>query len=126
MIGADEARVAVSPMDIPPSRDGSGLYLLLQGSYVVSARPYDGFPPGQISLSDAQRTWMGIALTDVVNVEQYDPFSSGGQAYLGSMDIEIGFASQKKQEPKPYDQDDLEKEVKRVRHLDFFLFSKLR
>jgi vesicle-fusing ATPase len=103
--------VAVSPMDIPPSRDGSDVLLLLQGAFVVSARPYDGFQPGQISLSDAQRTWMGIALTDVVSVEMYDPFSNGGQAYLGAMDMEIGFASQKKQEQKPYDQDELAKVV---------------
>ncbi len=103
--------VAVSPMDIPPSRDGSDVLLLLQGAYVVSARPYDGFAPGQISLSEAQRTWMGIALTDIVNVEMYDPFSNGGQAYLGAMDMEIGFASQKKQEQKPYDQDELAKVV---------------
>jgi vesicle-fusing ATPase len=98
-------------MDIPPSRDGSDVLLLLQGGYVVSARPYDGFPQGQISMSDAQRTWMGIALTDIVNAEIYDPFSNGGQAYLGAMDMEIGFASQKKQEQRPYDQDELAKVV---------------
>lgn len=98
-------------MDIPHSSDGSASLLLLQGAYVVSARPYDGFPPGQISLSDAQRTWMGIALTDMVNVQMYDPFSNGGQAYLGAMDMEIGFASQKKQQEEPYDQDELAKVV---------------
>ena len=81
---------------------------------MVSARPFDGFPPGQISMSDAQRTWMGIALTDVVNVEMYDPFSNGGQAYLGAMDMEIGFASPKKQEQRPYDQDELTKVVTQV------------
>lgn len=103
--------MAVSPLDIPHSPDGSDILLLLQGEYVVTARPYDGFPPGQISMSDAQRTWMGIALTDIVDVEMYDPFSSGGQAYLGAMDMEIGFASLKKQEPRPYDQDELAKVV---------------
>ena len=108
--------VAVSPVDIPPSRDGSDILLLLQGMYVVSARPYhgSGISTGQISLSDAQRTWMGIALTDVVNVELYDPFSNGGQAYLGAMDMEIGFASQRKQEQRPYDQDELAKVVTQV------------
>ena len=79
------------------------------------ARPYDGFPPGQISMSDAQRTWAQISLTDTVNVEMYDPFSQGGQAYLGSMDIEIGFASQKKRTEVPYDQDDLANHLTRVR-----------
>ena len=52
---------------------------------------------------------MGIALTDLVNVEIYDPFTSGGQAYLGSMDVEIGFAGQRRQEQQPYDQDELAK-----------------
>lgn len=103
--------MAVSPTDIPHSPDGGDVLLLLQGAYVVSARPYDGFPSGQISMSDAQRTWMGIALTDIVNVEIYDPFSNGGQAYLGAMDMEIGFASQRKQESQPYDQDELAKFV---------------
>lgn len=98
-------------MDIPPSQDGSDILLLLQGAYVVSARPYEGFPPGQISMSDAQRTWMGIALTDSVTAEMFDPFANGGQAYLGTMDMEIGFASQKKQEARPYDQDELAKVV---------------
>jgi vesicle-fusing ATPase len=98
-------------MDIAPTQDGGDVLLLLQGSFVVSARPYDSFPPGQISMSDAQRTWMGIALTDLVNAELFDPFANGGQAYLGSMDMEIGFASQKKQEQKPYDQDELAKVV---------------
>jgi vesicle-fusing ATPase len=78
------------------------------------ARPFDGFSPGQISMSDAQRTWAQISLTDMVNVEIYDPFSQGGQAYLGSMDIEIGFASMKKRTEVPYDQDDLAKALAKV------------
>jgi vesicle-fusing ATPase len=36
----------------------------------------------------------------------YDPFSQGGQAYLGSSDIEVGFAG-KKRTDMPYDQDEL-------------------
>lgn len=54
---------------------------------------------------------MGIALTDMVNVEIYDPFINGGQAYLGAMDMEIGFAGQRRQEQTPYDQDELAKIV---------------
>ena len=70
--------------------------------------------PGQIGLSDPQRTWMGIALTDEVLVEPYNPFSQGGQAYLGAMDLEIGFASMKKKVDSPYDQDELSKVVTQV------------
>jgi vesicle-fusing ATPase len=103
--------VAVSPSEFPPNSDGSDILLLLQGQYVVSARPTEGFPPGAISLSDPQRTWMGIALTDRVDVQLYDPFSQGNQAYLGSMDVEIGFASKTKKTETPYDQDELMKAI---------------
>lgn len=97
---------AVSTHDFQPRRDGLDILLLINDLYVLSARPLDGFPPGHISLSDPQRTWAGIALTDNIKVQLYDPFSQGGQAYLGSVDIEIGFAGKKRQEA-PYDQDEL-------------------
>ena len=58
---------------------------------------------------------MGVALTDTLTVETYDAFSQGSQAYLGSMDIEVGFASKNKTPQTPYDQDELAKEVVRVR-----------
>lgn len=98
--------VAVSPSDFPPTRDGLDLLLLVNGLFVFSARPYPNFQPGHISMSDPQRTWAGVAFTDSVNVQIYDPFSQGGQAYLGSADIEVGFAGKKRVET-PYDQDDL-------------------
>ncbi|KAL2222556.1 putative vesicular fusion ATPase [Thermoascus aurantiacus ATCC 26904] len=98
--------VAVSPQDFPPSRDGTDLLLLVNDLYVFSARPLQGFPQGHISMSDPQRTWAGVAFTDSVKVQLYDPFSQGGQAYLGSTDIEVGFAGKKRTEV-PYDQDEL-------------------
>ncbi|PYH82805.1 vesicular-fusion protein sec18 [Aspergillus uvarum CBS 121591] len=98
--------VAVSTQDFPPSRDGHDLLLLINDLYVLSARPLDGFPPGHISMSDPQRTWAGIAFTDSVQVQIYDPFGQGGQAYVGSTDIEVGFAGKKRVET-PYDQDEL-------------------
>ena len=60
---------------------------------------------------------MGVALTDMVHAEIYDPFSQGGQAYLGSMDVEIGFAGLKKKVETPYDQDELAKTVTQVSEL---------
>lgn len=57
---------------------------------------------------------MGVALTDQVSAELYDPFAQGGQAYIGAMDIEIGFASTRKVTDVPYDQDDLAKEITKV------------
>jgi len=97
---------AVSAQDIPPNHDGQDVYLLINSRFVLSARPLPQFPRGHISLSDAQRTWMQVALTDVVQVQSYDPFSQGSQSYLGAMDIEVGFAGKKSTEV-PYDQDEL-------------------
>lgn len=108
-----EQRVAVSPFDFPPSRDGSDIYIILNESFVLSARPFDGFPQGQISLSDPQRTWASISLMDTVNVGLYDPFQEGGHRYLGSLDAEISFAGRKTTEV-PFDQDDLAQHFNKV------------
>jgi vesicle-fusing ATPase len=42
---------------------------------------------------------------DSLTAELYDPFSQGPQAYINSMDVDIGFASLKKITDVPYDQD---------------------
>ncbi|KAI1813074.1 vesicle fusion factor [Poronia punctata] len=105
---------AVSPDDFPPNRDGSHMYILVRGGepageYVVTATPVPGYPRGCISLSDPQRSWCGITMTDTFTGELYDPFASGGKAYLGSLDVEIGFASLKKRTDASYDEDELAK-----------------
>ena len=63
------------------------------------------FPPGCISLSDPQRTWCNVGMMDKIVAETYDPFSMGGHAYLGSLDMDVGFASLKKTTDVPFDQD---------------------
>ncbi|KAF7554500.1 hypothetical protein G7Z17_g2874 [Cylindrodendrum hubeiense] len=105
---------AVSPEDFPPNRDGSDLYIMLRGGqpageYVVTARPTEGFPSGGIALSDPQRSWAGIAVRDTFTGQIYDPFATGGKAYLGSVDLEVGFASPTKKTQTPYDEDELSK-----------------
>ncbi|KAF3491200.1 vesicle-fusing ATPase [Arthroderma uncinatum] len=73
--------VAVSPRDIPRPRDGGDVLILVNGLYVFSARPLEGFPQGHISMSDPQRTWAQIALTDMVqNFE--DQILAPGQKIL--------------------------------------------
>ncbi|KAJ5721796.1 uncharacterized protein N7483_009730 [Penicillium malachiteum] len=113
--------VAVSPQDIPPSRDGNDVLLLINDLFVFSARPLEGFPPGCMSMSDPQRTWANIGLRDSIKVQLYDPFSQGGQAYLGSADIEVSFASVKKRVEAPYDQDELANAV--IRNFENQLFA---
>ncbi|KAI9815624.1 MAG: transport between ER and Golgi ATPase protein [Thelocarpon impressellum] len=98
--------VAVSTLDFPPTQDGSDIYLLVNDGFVFTARPREGFEKGMISLSDPQRTWAGISLQDMVTAQIYDPFSRGGQGYLGALDMEVGFAGRKTTEA-PYDQDEL-------------------
>ncbi|OAA57475.1 vesicular fusion factor [Niveomyces insectorum RCEF 264] len=105
---------AVSLRDFPPSRDGSDLYLrltgsMLDGDFVVTARPTPGFPDGHIALSDPQRTWLRVGMMDEIVGEIYNPFASstGRQSYLGAMDVEIGFASAKRTSDATYDQDAL-------------------
>jgi vesicle-fusing ATPase len=80
--------------------------LLINNHYVFSARPLVGFPDGHIGMSDPQRTWAQVALTDLVDVRRYDIFSQGRQAYLASVDLEVSFAGKKRTEV-PYDQDQL-------------------
>ena len=94
-------------------------HVLINGQYVFSARPLDGFDPHTIGMSDPQRSYAQLAMTDPVSIQPYDPFSHGRQAYLGSMDIEIGFASSQpsKQTERPYDQDELAQYVIKVRIL---------
>lgn len=98
--------MSVSPTDIAPSRDESDIYILINGTYVVSARPAQECPPGHIALAEHHRSWANIAFTDTVEVQSYDPFAGGPQAYLGSMDVEVAFAA-KKTTDRPFDQDEL-------------------
>lgn len=51
-----------------------------------------------------------------VQAEMYDPFDGGRNrnAYLGALDVEVGFASVKKVTETPYDQDVLEEAFKQV------------
>lgn len=64
--------VAVAPQDFPPDPYGKDIHLLLNGNFVVTARPTEHIQPGCISLSDPQRTWCGISMTDTVLAERYD------------------------------------------------------
>ncbi|MCJ1455622.1 transport between ER and Golgi ATPase protein [Mycoblastus sanguinarius] len=99
--------VIVSPFDFPPVRGSPEFYVILNDLYVCTAKQLDGFSQGQIGLSDIQRSWAFISLTDTVYVKLYDPFQEGGHRYLGSLDADVGFAGKKETE-EPFDQDELQ------------------
>ncbi|KAG5980307.1 hypothetical protein E4U55_004172 [Claviceps digitariae] len=119
---------AVSQNDFPrdlqnPKRpnDGSApFYLLLRcenpaREFVVMAQSFHQYNDGCISLTDPQRTWCQIGFTDVFSGEVYDPFASGNNVHLGSIDVEIGFAlPEKKTTDIPYDEEDLSAEFKKI------------
>lgn len=99
--------VAVSPFDFPPSQGSPNFYVILNNLYVCTARTEDSFAQGQIGLSEPQRSWTQISLQDIVHLKRYDPFQEGGPRYLGSLDVEIGFATSRETED-PFDQDELQ------------------
>ncbi|PLN83586.1 putative vesicular fusion ATPase [Aspergillus taichungensis] len=102
--------VAVSPQDFSQS-GGKDFFLLVNDLYVFTARTLDTFPRGFISFSEPQRTWAKIAVTDAVKVQIYNPFHQDKKAYLGSTDIEVGFAGRSRTD-EPYDQNDLANSVR--------------
>ncbi|PVH97202.1 AAA-domain-containing protein [Periconia macrospinosa] len=107
--------VAVNPDNFEANLDGSDVYIRINDDFVVSARPTQACPKGEIGLTDPQRSWAKISLgpQDVVVAEPYDPFSQGGQSYLGNITVEVGFASPRRTTDTPYDPDELGSIVKK-------------
>ncbi|KAK6331507.1 transport between ER and Golgi ATPase protein [Orbilia blumenaviensis] len=106
----DETWVLQNVMAVSPDDFREETYAILDERCVVTVRPAPSIPRGLIGLGNAQREWGQWGLQDRISVRRYDPFSAGKQAYLGSLDVEIGFATKKVSEEQ-YDQDDLTKLV---------------
>ena len=99
--------VPVSPFDFSPDQfSPQGFYISVNG-FVFTARQDDGFPQGSVGLSDIQRSWAGIALSDTLVITLFDPFREGQHHFLGSLDVEISFAGRRETE-QPFDQDELQ------------------
>ncbi|CBF83412.1 hypothetical protein AN3098.2 [Aspergillus nidulans FGSC A4] len=99
--------VALSAQDFPRAQFGyEDILIIVNGLYVFSARILDEFPPGYIGLSSIQRPWARAGFRDSLDVRIYDPFRQGGEAYLGSADMEVKFAGKLRPDTL-YDQDEL-------------------
>ncbi|KAL4962357.1 AAA family ATPase SEC18 [Aspergillus stella-maris] len=99
--------VALSSQDFPRQKFGyEDILIIVNGLYVFSARILDEFPPGFVGLSSIQRPWAKAGFRDTLDVRLYDPFRQGGEAYLGSADIEVKFAGKLRTDAL-YDQDEL-------------------
>ncbi|KAK6518577.1 transport between ER and Golgi ATPase protein [Arthrobotrys conoides] len=106
----DATWVLQNVMAVSPDDFREETYVILDERCVVTVRPDPSIPRGLIGLGNAIREWGQWGLQDRITARRYDPFSSGKQAYLGSIDMEIGFATKKVTE-ELYDQDDLSKLV---------------
>ncbi|KAI5848681.1 P-loop containing nucleoside triphosphate hydrolase protein [Morchella snyderi] len=100
--------VAVSPQDFQTEQ-----YVICNEKFVVSVKPNNQIQPGYAGFSSVHRDWAQWSLTERIRMAPYDPFSQQGAAYLGSLDLELGFASRKISDEQ-YDQDDLTKQFLRT------------
>ncbi|KAK6355439.1 transport between ER and Golgi ATPase protein [Orbilia brochopaga] len=106
----DETWVLQNVMAVNPDDFSKENYVIIDERCVVTVRPSPQIPKGMIGLGNAQREWGQWGLQDRVMIRKYDPFMAGKQAYLGSLDVEIGFAT-KKTSDESYDQDELSKRL---------------
>lgn len=49
-----------------------------------------------------------------MGVTLYDPFQEGGNRFLGSLDVDIGFAGSRNNTDRPLDQDELAQHFTKV------------
>ncbi|KAK9371306.1 P-loop containing nucleoside triphosphate hydrolase protein [Lipomyces kononenkoae] len=96
-------RLIVSPHDFR-----SDQYVIVDDQFVFMTRA-DAMASGTAGASGVQREWAGWSLGQDVTIAPFDPFKNGSQAYLGSLDLEIGFNSRNKISDQQYDQDELAK-----------------
>jgi vesicle-fusing ATPase len=82
---------------------------MLKKTFVLTARVAKYFPPGCISLSDPQRTWLSVGVLDVVSAEIYQ---ATGNVLLAHLELDVSFAVPKKTIEEPIDQDELEQYYK--------------
>lgn len=117
---------AVNAQDWGLGGDGETAFLKVSSDsrreYVITVRPFELVEPGQIWFGDAHRKTLDLALTDRVAAETFNPIELGPKGYLGSMDVNIMFASANANKaPKyPFKHEDLQKAFIRAFHGQIF------
>ena len=86
--------VAVSDKDFPPPKPGYELYVMINNSWIFTAKRDGSWRQGEISLSEPQRVSFGIQATATVEAKLYNPFQE--QRYLGCITADVGFANPNK------------------------------
>ncbi|KAK9447321.1 P-loop containing nucleoside triphosphate hydrolase protein [Limtongia smithiae] len=93
---------------VSPQEYRSDQYVIVDDQFVFTTKA-EAMAPGTVGASGVQREWAGWSLGQTVTVTPYDPFRFGGQVYIGTLDVEIGFNSRNRVSDQAYDQDELAK-----------------
>jgi vesicle-fusing ATPase len=124
-------RCVVAPQDFAPKpgaafTNNAGLfggrpdvYLLLEHnakSFVVTATPVAGQPPGQIAMNGLQRDWLDVVFRDGVRAQLY----TGPKPPLASIDVDIEFFKPPDVTNHQFDQDDLAESFAETFQQDIF------
>ncbi|ANB15066.1 AAA family ATPase SEC18 [Sugiyamaella lignohabitans] len=95
---------------VPAAPFKDGQYVIVDDTYVFTARVAPNLPPNVIGAGGAQREWANWSLRQDVTVKGFDIFASGnGRVYLGELSLEIDFYSRARAVPTQFDQDQLAK-----------------
>ncbi|KAL2913937.1 transport between ER and Golgi ATPase protein [Polyrhizophydium stewartii] len=80
--------VYVSPVDFPPNC----AHVLIDETFAFSCRVDQKAQPGEILTGMFHRTFARLSVEQDVRVRPYDPLRESPNPYLGSVEIQVGFA----------------------------------
>ncbi|GAA6003577.1 hypothetical protein JCM10207_000396 [Rhodosporidiobolus poonsookiae] len=111
VVEAPSASHALSNRIVLNQQDwGDTPYVRIKGHFVYATMFDPKISPGTIGAARLVRQFAQLSQSgDVVDVEAFDPASAlGGDAYLASVDLEIGYWFEKNATPEAYSADELQ------------------
>ncbi|KAI9315985.1 P-loop containing nucleoside triphosphate hydrolase protein [Dichotomocladium elegans] len=79
--------ITIAPGQIDPREH----YILVNNTFVFTARHDNTMRKGVLGTSAMQRRWAQFSLNEEVSVVPYNPFSEGVDIYLATLKVEVGF-----------------------------------
>jgi vesicle-fusing ATPase len=113
---------------VNPQEWGNTQYVLIEGRYAFTVvhDQTNSIQPGQIGAAKLQRSWAGLsAQGHYIQVEAYDPHSSGQGAYLAGLDVEIAYLFRGMETGETIDVDDMTKIFSRAFDNQIFTVGQL-
>jgi vesicle-fusing ATPase len=109
---------------VNPQEWQSTQYVIVEGSYVFTALgdSTGQIQRGQVGTALLQRQWAGLSASGhYVQVEAFDPYSSGPGIYLAGLDIELSFFRRGMEATEQYDADEMARNF--LRAFDAHIFT---